>query len=431
VRFGIVSPPVPGHLNPFIALALALRDGGHEAVFVQMADVGSRVERAGLPFVAIGADDHPPGSLRRALETLGTLHGRAALSFVVDAVSKTTRMFCREGVEALRDARVDALLVDQTEPVGALLAERLDLPFITVCNALLVNREPGVPPPFTPWQPSDAWPALLRNSLGYLVSDLALRPVHRVLAEQRKAWGLAPWRRMDDSFSALAQVSQQPPVFDFPRRSLPPTFHYCGPFRHRGTEQVPFDWDRLDGRPLVYGSLGTLQGSKHELFGHFVDACDALDVQLVLSHGHALAPDAVASLSRRAIVVDYAPQQELLARATIALTHAGLNTVLDALACGVPLVAVPLAFEQPAIAARIAWTGCGRIVPYRRAASQLRPALRHVLADRTMRGAAARVRGSIETAGGAVRAAAVCVEAARSGQPVLATTRDAPSAYQH
>ncbi len=431
MRFGIVSPPVPGHLNPFIALALALRDTGHEAVFVHMADVGPRVERAGVPFVTIGAGDHPPGSLRRSLDTLGTLHGRAALSHVVDAVSRTTRMFCREGVEALREARVDALLVDQTEPVGALLAERLDVPFVTACNALLVNREAGVPPPFTPWQPSDAWPALLRNQLGYLVSDLALRPVHRVIAEQRHAWALAPWRRMDASFSTLAQVSQQPPAFDFPRRSLPPTFHYCGPFRHRGAEQVPFDWDRLDGRPLVYGSLGTLQGSKHALFGHFVDACEALDVQLVLSHGHALAPAAAAALSRRAIVVDYAPQQELLARATMALTHAGLNTVLDALSCGVPLVAVPLAFEQPAIAARIAWTGCGRIVPYRRADSRLRPALRQVLADRTMRAAAARMRASIEAAGGAVRAAAVCVDAASSGRPVLAEGRDTSSAYQH
>jgi zeaxanthin glucosyltransferase len=420
-RLGIISPPVPGHLNPFIALALTLRDRGHQPVFVQMADVGPRVRRAGLDFIATGASDHPVGSLTQSLETLGRLHGRAALRHVVHAVSKTTEMFCREGVDALRDAGVDGLLVDQTEPVGALLAERLGVPYVTVCNALLVNREAGVPPPFTPWAPSDAWPALLRNALGYLASDVALRAVHRVLAQQRRAWGLRRWRRMDESFSPLAQISQQPAAFDFPRRALPPTFHYCGPFRHAGADPVAFDWARLDGRPLVYGSLGTLQGSKRDVFARFVDTCAGLDVQLVLSHGGALDDDAVRELAERAVVVSYAPQQALLARATAALTHAGLNTVLDALGHGVPMVAVPLAFEQPAIAARVAWTGCGRVVPFSRLSTErLRNALRAVLEQSSHREAAQRIRESIARAGGAAAAAVIVERAVASGTPVVA-----------
>ena len=425
-RLGIISPPVPGHLNPFIALALALRDRGHDAVFIQMADVGPRVRRAGLAFVPIGAADHPEGSLAPSLEALGRLHGRAALRHVVEAVSRTTAMFCREGVDALRDARVDGVLVDQTEPVGALLAERLGVPWITVCNALLVNREPGVPPPFTPWMPSDAWPALLRNAIGYRAADFALRAVHQVLLAQRRAWGLRDWRSMEASFSPLAQLSQQPAAFDFPRRSLPPTFHYCGPFRHAAMEQVPFDWARLDGRPLVYGSLGTLQGSKRDVFSHFVEACRTLDVQLVLTHGGALPGDAVRVLEEGAVVVPYAPQEALLARAAAALTHAGLNTVLDALTYGVPLVAVPLAFEQPAIAARVVWTGCGRTVPLARLrARRLRVALQAVLEEPAYRAGADRLRRSVAEAGGAARAVSVIAQAVSTGRPVVAGGMDA------
>ena len=421
MRFGIISPPVPGHLNPFIALGQTLRDAGHDVVFVQMADVGSRVERAGLAFVPIGASDHPKGSLAQSIEALGRLHGRAALQHVVHAVSLTTRMFGREGAEALRDARVDALLVDQTEPIGAALAERLGIPFVTVCNALLVNREAGVPPPFTAWTPNDSWPALLRNQAGYLASDFALRAVHRVVADQRRAWGLRAWRSMEDSFSTLAQLSQQPAAFDFPRRALPPTFHYCGPFRHAASEDTPFDWSRLDGRPLVYGSLGTLQGSKREVFGTFVDACEDLRVQLVLSHGGALDAEAVRRLESRAIVVGYAPQRAILARAAAGLTHAGLNTVLDALSAGVPLVAVPLAFEQPAIGARVAWTGTGRVVPFARLSRRaLRDALDAVLTQDSYTQAATAMRRAIADAGGVERAARVAVTACQSGAPVLA-----------
>lgn len=419
-RFGVITPPVPGHLNPFIALASTLQERGHEVVFVHMADVAEGVRRAGVSFVEIGASDHPRGSLPASLKTLGTLHGRAALAHVVDAVAKTTRMFCRDGLPALREARVDALLVDQTEPVGAVLAEQLDVPHVTVCNALLVHREVGVPPPFTRWTPNDSWPALLRNAAGYFASDIALRPMHRVIAAQRSACGLRAWRRMDESFSTLAQVSQQPRAFDFPRRHAPAVLHYCGPFRHARADAAPFDWSRLDGRPLVYGSLGTLQGARRAVFAQFVEACADLDVQLVLSHGGALSADAVEELSARAVVLSYVPQRELLARAAAALTHAGLNTVLDALSYGVPLVAVPLAFEQPAIAARVAWLGCGRVVPIARlSTTRLREALEAVLSQPAYRRAAATVEASIVAAGGAARAADVIERAISTGCPVV------------
>ena len=60
-------------------------------------------------------------------------------------------MICRDAPEAVRNARVDALLVDQTEPAGGSVAEHLGIRFVTICNALALNREPDVPPPFTSW----------------------------------------------------------------------------------------------------------------------------------------------------------------------------------------------------------------------------------------------------------------------------------------
>jgi zeaxanthin glucosyltransferase len=45
---------------------------------------------------------------------------------------------------------------------------------------------------------------------------------------------------------------------------------------------------------------------------------------------------------------------ELLKRATVCITHAGLNTVLESLAQGVPQLAIPITYDQPGVAARIA-----------------------------------------------------------------------------
>jgi zeaxanthin glucosyltransferase len=59
------------------------------------------------------------------------------------------------------------------------------------------------------------------------------------------------------------------------------------------------------------------------------------------------------------IVVDQAPQIELLKRATLCITHAGLNTALESLAYGVPMVAIPIGYDQFGVAARIAYHGVG------------------------------------------------------------------------
>jgi MGT family glycosyltransferase len=233
-----------------------------------------------------------------------------------------------------------------------------------------------------------------------------MAPVTNVLRTYRERWQLPAHRTADESFSRLAQISQQPPAFDFPRETLPPTFHYAGPLRTPSGRNVPFPWDQLDGRPLIYASLGTLQNGKERVFHCFADACQGLDAQLVITHGGGLDESAVASLPGNPLVVSYAPQLEVLARASLTLTHAGLNTVLDSLSCGVPVVAVPITYEQPAIAMRVRWTGVGQVVPFARLNVQrLREAVRNVLGDPSFTAQAQKVAESIRIAGGAGRAA--------------------------
>ncbi len=107
-------------------------------------------------------------------------------------------------------------------------------------------------------------------------------------------------------------------------------------------------------------------------------------------------------------MVSYAPQLELLRRSILAITHAGLNTVLDALSTGVPMVAVPVTNEQPGTAARLAWAGTGEVIPLRRATPErLRTLVARVCSEPSYRAAAERVRDAIKAGGGAPRAAEI------------------------
>ena len=235
-----------------------------------------------------------------------------------------------------------------------------------------------------------------------------MRPVENTVARYRAKWRLPKLTGPEHSFSHRAQICQQPAAFDFPRQHLPNSFHYVGPLRGSSPTVISFPWERLDGRPLVYASLGTLQNRKAHLFRLFAAACKSLEVQLVLTHGGGLNAETVASLPGDPLVVPYAPQLEVLAKASLTLTHAGLNTVLDSLNCGVPLIALPITYEQPAIASRIKWTGVGEVLkPRQLNPERLRQVIEKVLYSPIYRERAQRIQSAIAQAGGVQKAAEI------------------------
>jgi MGT family glycosyltransferase len=382
-----------------------------------MEDLADRIRSEELEFYPIGQTDHPRGSLPASLAQLGRLSGWPALRYTVEVIRQTTVMICRDLPNAAREARVDALLVDQTEPAGGSVADVLGLPFITVCNAMVLNRDSYVPPPFAPWKYRKTFWARIRNRLGYSIADRLLSPVSKALAEYRESSKLPPFQAPADAWSKLAQISQQPAEFDFPRMELPANFHYVGPLRDPQSRSNDFPWDRLNGHPLIYASLGTLQNGKEKIFRCFAEACAQLDVQLVIAHGGGLDQHAISSLPGEPLAVSYAPQLEVLKRCSLTLTHAGLNTVLDTLSQGVPAIAIPITYEQPAIAARLEWVGAGCAIPLKRLEpGRLRSSIRRMLEGGAERKAAAGLAKSIQQAGGVARAADIVESALAAGK---------------
>ena len=140
------------------------------------------------------------------------------------------------------------------------------------------------------------------------------------------------------------------------------------------------------------------------------EACSTIRAQLVITlgrtPGHACVESDLPRLAETQIVVDYAPAQELLKRASLAISHAGMNTALDCLISGVPILAIPILFEQPAIAARIAFTGAGEVIPPDKlTVPTLRSAIKRLLTVPAYRQNAARLRDSIQRTKGLTDAA--------------------------
>lgn len=416
-KLGAFCFPGTGHINPMTALARRLEQRGHQVVIFGIADTEARVRAAGVAFHLIGVEDYPPGTLQKLDQRLGELKGMATFRFTVERVKNTARMILRDGPDAVRQAGVDALLVDEAD-MGGSVAEHLGLPFVSIAFFPPLLADDRIPPFCFGWPAGQGALSRLRNRLGMRLLSRVAAPIFSVVNEQRRAWGLKPLVRSTDALSPLAQIAQLPEALEFPVDRRPEKLHYTAPFvEERQRPSVEFPWERLDGRPLVYASLGTLQNGSEEIFRTMAAACAGLNAQLVLSLGGGLDPARLGALAGDPVVVAYAPQLEILKRADAVITHAGLNTVLESLSEGVPMVALPLGNDQPGVAARVAACGAGLVIARRKLnfKRRLRAAVRAVLEDTKYRNAARTMQAAIRQVDGLERAADIVEQALEIG----------------
>ncbi len=420
-HFGIICPAMAGHLNPMTTLGYELHRRGHRVTVLGIEDARSKVLAAGLGFETLGKSDFPPGSTKDLFTELGKLSGSEALEYTINAIANTAKMFLRDAPEAIKTLGIEALLVDQAAPEGGSIAEHLDIPFVSICNALMLNRELSVPPFSTLWNYDPTPAGLERNRQGYDKVNSFGKYLRQITNDYRQQWNLPTYDSSNQFYSRLAQIAQQPAELEFPRKELPSCFHFIGSCSNPNSRKsVSFPYEKLNGKPLIYASLGTLQNRLLWIFQAIAIACAQLDVQLVMALGGGASPDSLPELPGNAIVVGYAPQLELLQKAILTITHAGMNTTLESLSNGVPMVAIPITNDQPGVAARIAWTGTGEVVPLAEVSAQkLEQAITRVLTQDSYKKNALRLQEAIERGGGVSKAADIIERAVTTRKPVL------------
>jgi len=386
LRFAIITSPVRGHFNPLLALARAIQQRGGIVTFVHVADAAALIGDASVGFRAVGAGRYPPGALSGYTAQLGKASGLIGIMKMVRATARLSDMLCDELPQAIQDIGADVVLADVAEPSGALVARHLKLPYIGVMVALPLHPDPIVPPPFLSWGPDASSAGRRRVRRAYRITDVLMFPITRVLQKHARRWNLPG----DPSvvLSPLLSVAQCPPGLDFKRESSAPPIAWCGPFRTSDDDYT--DVPESDGRPLIFCSLGTLQGGRFGLFRAMAGACADIGARAVIAHCGLLSKAQISALPGDPLVRNFWPQAAILKHVRAAVTHGGFNTVLDALAAGVPMVVVPIAFEQPGTSARLRAAGAAIVVPHRQLTRRrLATALERLLSDDGYRQSAA------------------------------------------
>jgi zeaxanthin glucosyltransferase len=395
MKFGFICPQIPGHLNAITALARHLQMRGHDVVFLYSS------EAAGLPFIP-GAEEERIMSERRA--ELSKKQGGDALKLSVSLIMSQCESMIKSLPTIVQSNQIDALIIDCVYFYVELAAIQLGIPYIHVSAGMHFDYSGHTPLLLYGWPHETNAAALTRNQDGVAKFVQMLHEADGGIRAHADAAGLnIDWDNPHSTLSPWASISQVPKAFDFESSHWPAQFHHTGPFHDgKGREPVDFPWGRITGEPLIYASMGTILNGRADVFRTIIAAlAKHKDLQLVLSIGDQIDPQQLGPAPKNAIIVKRAPQLDLLKRASVCITHAGLNTVLESLAQGVPQVAIPVAFDQPGVAARIAHHRTGVVTSLDKlTADHLSALLNKVLYNSPYRDNAQRMQQAIAEANG-------------------------------
>lgn len=406
-HFGVLSYKGTGHLNPLIALSRELVDRGHTVTFFLPPDKEELVRGQHMGFVPIEISNsrsapsasNPLTVLNWIKDTRGKLHH----------ISREMDVFLREYPSAIRNAKVDALIMGEISFTGPTVAELLGLPYFVISTSIPHNFGWHAPRSIRPKRP---WLEGIQQDLLQVSIFRMKGPIRASLDRHRRRASLDSVRRMKATYPELAHITQWPRCLDYTRGVLPQNFHYAGPFVNEATRNpVEFPWNTLDQRPVIYVSLGTTKRAPLSILSNIATACVGLNLQVVMTLGNRRDSPTLGALPGNPIVVHNAPQIELLKVASVVITHAGPNTVLETLLQGKPMLALPLALDQPAVAAHIKRLGAAEVLtPDQCSSERIRLSLTRLLTDSHYRRAAEAIQMQLRALCGTARAAAIVEE---------------------
>ena len=109
----------------------------------------------------------------------------------------------------------------------------------------------------------------------------------------------------------------------------------------------------------MFASLGTVINDRPGFYRTLIEALRDEDVDLLISCGKAFDPTCLGDLPANVRVEHYVDQMEVLSRASLFVTHCGMNSASEGMWMAVPELLFPLTGEQRAVARRVAEVGAG------------------------------------------------------------------------
>ncbi|MEC1292260.1 glycosyltransferase [Bacillus mojavensis] len=375
-HISIINIPAYGHVNPTLALVEKLCEKGHRVTYATTEEFAASVQQAGAEALIYHTSlNIDPKQIREMIEKNET-----PISLLKESLSILPQL-----EDLYQNDHPDLIIYDFIALAGKLFADKLDIPVIKLCSSYAQNE------------------SFQLGSEDMLLKMKEAEAEFKAYLEQEQLPAV--------SFEQLAvpealNIVFMPKSFQIQHETFDDRFCFVGPSLGKRTEQESLEIEKGDG-PLMLISLGTAFNAWPEFYKMCIEAFRNSSWQVIMSVGKTIDPESLDEIPANFTIRQSVPQLEVLAKADLFISHGGMNSTMEAMNAGVPLVVIPQMYEQELTAKRVDELGLGVYLPKEEVTvSRLQEAVQAVSGDQEVLSRVKNMQKDVKEAGGAERAAA-------------------------
>lgn len=382
-KYVFVVPPLTGHVNPTLSIGAELLERGHEVAWISLdKNLTAKLPTGGkLLLIQYDQTDEEKRDSEQYLDIISrkVVYGIDSIKFLYEDVLIPLNRHCYKGiVTLLKSFQPDLVITDQQLFAGPIAAKTLGIPYCTTVTAPAAIKIMNELPKVHEWE------------------------VNQIVALQQE-FGI-----MDDHSLACSDLLTLVLTSEhfFGEMDLPTHYQFTGPVLTERRTAATFDWETFHQAPnkKILVSIGTTFDHEHKkaFFQKVIDAFKDEKITVVIVSD----PKLFEQWPNNFVIYEQVPQLELLPHLAGVVCHGGHNTVSETLLHGLPLVVIPIAYDQSHVAGRVVRTGAGERLNFNRFKSHhLKDAVHTILNNPHYREAAQVVSQSFRDAGGTATAA--------------------------
>lgn len=317
----MINVPYAGHTNPTLPLTRELVQRGHQVCYINAEEFRNKIEATGASFIPYINYPEKPSEQQKKRKCF-----RAAFD---------TALSLKEDF--------DILIYEMFFYPGKKLAQRMNIPCV---------RQFSQPA----WSEQMMASASRMFKLSCKLIDMQVMGKKNVAYMQLENKTLMDAVLWDKPNLNIVYVSE---IFQNQRESFGEDYLFATPLQQTEMVDINIPYAEMKS-PIIYISLGSII-SNRGFCKKCIRAFGGKDVSVILNTGK-IAPESLGKIPDNIYTYSFVPQVEVLQHADVFITHCGMNSVNEAMAAGVPMVAMPFINDQIANAERVVQMGIGKRV---------------------------------------------------------------------
>lgn len=327
--------PAHGHTNPMLPAAKELVDRGHAVRFYSFNEFEEKIKKTGAEFIS--CDQYLPKVTEKELKRIKKV---STTEMTIADIRTTINMdpFLQKEVEEFKP---DVIYTDSVAFWGKLTAWKYQIPMVCSTSTFAFNKMSS---------------QYMKMSLREMADMIFGLP--RISRELKK---MKPYGYHVDNALSLVQNDNNTDTIVYTSKKFQPyaeTFsgHYAFVGPSVFSEAKP---DKAKDKLLIYISMGTVINDRPDFYTKCIKALKDKSVEVVISYGRYMDKKELGTLPDHINAYPYVDQLDILSKASVFITHCGMNSVSESLYMATPMVLYPQTSEQYAVARRTEEVGAG------------------------------------------------------------------------